>query len=259
MMGALWRRRCGWLGILFAVALSACQTQPAKTTIAPSEQTLRERAQEQLAQGVERYHAGDYDQALGSFQGALDHGLLSRSEQSSARKDMAFIYCLSNREAECRGEFRKALEIDPQFDLTPAEAGHPAWGPVYRSVKAQMEIERAALESKSEVPLPKAKQMLADGMQSYEMGEFAAAQAHLQDALKQGLLDKTDTVKALKYSAFSLCLLGKQSRCRAQFLKIFDIQPDFNLAPAEIGHPSWTRAFAQAKAQVRPARDKSRG
>lgn len=258
-MRALSPRWCGCLCILFAVGLTACQTRPAKNTVAPSEQTLRERAQEQLAQGVERYHAGDYDQALEGFQAALDHGLLSKSEQSSARKHMAFIHCLSNREAECRGEFRKALEIDPQFDLTPAEAGHPAWGPAYRSVKAQMEIQRAALQSKAEVPLPKAKQMLADGMQSYEMGEFDAAQAHLRDALKEGLLDKADKVKALKYSAFSLCLIGKQSRCRATFVKIFDIEPDFDLAAAEIGHPSWTRAFAQAKAQVRAARDKTKG
>jgi tetratricopeptide (TPR) repeat protein len=255
-MQALSSRWRGCLCILFAVALTACQMQPAKNTVAPSEQALRQRAQEQLAQGIERYHAGDYDQALKGFQAALDHGLLSKSEQSNARKHMAFIYCLSNREAECRGEFRKALEIDPQFDLKPAEAGHPAWDPVYRSVKAQMEIQRAALESKSEIPLPRARQMLADGMQSYEMGEYSAALAHLQDALKEGLLDKGDKVKALKYSAFSLCLVGKQARCRGEFVKIFDIEQDFDLAPAEIGHPSWTRAFAQAKAQVRAAKSK---
>ena len=36
-----------------------------------------------------------------------------------------------------REEFQKILDIAPDFELTPAEAGHPTWGPVFRSVKAQ--------------------------------------------------------------------------------------------------------------------------
>ena len=48
----------------------------------------------------------------------------------------AFIHCAAGRQAQCREEFRRALEIDPQLELTPAEAGHPGWGPVFRSVKA---------------------------------------------------------------------------------------------------------------------------
>jgi hypothetical protein len=36
----------------------------------------------------------------------------------------------------CRDEFRAALDIDPSMQLEPAEAGHPVWGPVFRSVKA---------------------------------------------------------------------------------------------------------------------------
>jgi hypothetical protein len=38
---------------------------------------------------------------------------------------------------QCRDEFRKVLEIDPSFDLRDDEAGHPTWGPVFRSVKAR--------------------------------------------------------------------------------------------------------------------------
>jgi hypothetical protein len=49
---------------------------------------------------------------------------------------VAFIHCASNRERECREEFRKALAIDPGMDLAPEEAGHPMWGRVFRSVKA---------------------------------------------------------------------------------------------------------------------------
>jgi hypothetical protein len=38
---------------------------------------------------------------------------------------------------QCRDEFRKALDLDPSFDLRENEAGHPIWGPAFRSVKAK--------------------------------------------------------------------------------------------------------------------------
>jgi hypothetical protein len=46
------------------------------------------------------------------------------------------MHCVSNQQKLCREEFRKALDADPGFDLTPAEAGHPLWGPVFRKLKA---------------------------------------------------------------------------------------------------------------------------
>jgi hypothetical protein len=39
--------------------------------------------------------------------------------------------------AACREEFRKALTMDPSLELSPAEAGHPVWGPVFRSLKGK--------------------------------------------------------------------------------------------------------------------------
>ena len=36
-----------------------------------------------------------------------------------------------------RDQFQKALDADPKFELEPAEAGHPIWGPALRSVKAE--------------------------------------------------------------------------------------------------------------------------
>jgi hypothetical protein len=38
------------------------------------------------------------------------------------------------RTQEGRMEFQRALRVDPRTDLDPAEAGHPAWGPVFRSL-----------------------------------------------------------------------------------------------------------------------------
>jgi tetratricopeptide (TPR) repeat protein len=220
-----------------------------------TEAMLRERAREQLAAGVKQYESGEYDAALKSLQGALDHGLLSKQEQSIARKNLAFVHCVSNREAACRDEFRKAFEIYPDFALSAAEDGHPIWGPVYRNVRTQLITEREAAQARSRpiIPLGKAEQMLADGMVKYGAGDYDAALRLLEGALKEGLPDKGDRIRAQKQVAFSQCLKERFRECKAAFLKIFDIEPAFDLAPAEAGHPSWTRTFASAKAQAKKA------
>jgi tetratricopeptide (TPR) repeat protein len=243
--------------ILLAAALAACAPMPteAPKPVAPqiTEDTLRARAREQLATGVKQYDAGDYDNALKSLQAALDHGLLERSDQSRARKYLAFIHCLGGREPQCAAEFRKAFEIDPSFALTAAEDGHPIWGPVYRTVRATLIAEREAAQGKPKAALPKAEQKLVDGLVKYEAGEFPEAHRLLEEAFKDGLVEKKDQVRALKYAAFSLCLQNKWPACRAEFLRIYDIDPNFDLTPAEAGHPSWTRTFAGAKAQAKKA------
>lgn len=110
-----------------------------------------------------------------------------------------------------------------------------------------------AAQGKPRESLPKAEQMLVDGLVKYEAGEFAEAHKLLEAALKEGLKDKKDQVRALKHSAFCLCLQSKYRDCRAEFIKIYDVDPDFDLTPAEAGHPSWTKTFAGAKAQAKKA------
>src|SRR3954469_426980 len=240
--------------VLALAALAACapvsqqpsdSAPPRVPTI--SESQLRDRARESLAQGVELYNAGKYPEALRNLNAALDHGVLTRPEQGNARKHLAFIHCASGRETQCRDEFRKALEIDPNFDLTMAEAGHPIWGPVYRDVRTKLSATAAAAASKPAPARPGAEGLLDDGLAKYAAGNFEAAQKELGAALKQGLAAKTDQITALKHSAFSLCLLGKRVPCRNEFGKIFAIDPAFDLAPAEAGHPSWSKTFAEAK------------
>jgi tetratricopeptide (TPR) repeat protein len=244
------------------VLLAACQqlnpTEPGKPqAVTPqiTDDSLRERARAQLAQGATQYQAGDYENAQKSLQSSLEHGLLAKNEQSRARKLLAFIHCVSNREQQCRDEFRKAFEIDPEFALTPAEDGHPIWGPVYRSVRTQLIAEReaAAASSKPFLPLAKAEQMMSDGLVKYDAGEFNDARDLLERALKEGLKQKSDQVKAMKFVAFTLCLQNHWSKCRAEFISIYDVDPNFDLTPAEAGHPSWTKTFASAKAHAKRA------
>jgi len=266
------------LAIAAALLAAACAEMPKlggsepQKPAAPqiSESSLRDRAQQQITDGVKQYEAGEYDAAVKNLSGALEHGLLSKAEQARARKYLAFSHCVSGREILCRDEFRKAFEIYPEFTLTAAEDGHPIWGPIYRNVRTQLVAEREAAAARKPgfFGLAKAEQMLNDGMVKYDAGDYPAAHTLYASALKEGLKSKEDQVRAMKQMAFTLCLMEKFRECRAEFVKIYDVEPKFDLTPAEAGHPSWTKTFAAAKAQAhkamkdkeqKEARDKAKG
>lgn len=98
-----------------------------------AEETTLPTPEARLKSGITLYEEGNYAQAQRSLQGALNEGLASRTDQARAYKYLAFIYCVTDRVAQCRQEFNNAFSADPKFTLTAAEAGHPSWGPVYRS------------------------------------------------------------------------------------------------------------------------------
>ena len=112
--------------------LTACQS-----TVVQEFPLTHLKAENMLDSGVRHYEEGNYKVAARNIQNALDAGLTSRS-QARAHKYLAFMDCVSGREAQCREEFRQALLIAPTLELKPEEAGHPTWGPVFRSVKASM-------------------------------------------------------------------------------------------------------------------------
>ena len=115
-----------------AAALAACETEPVRRVQELFQPT---QGQQALAAGLKQYENGQYEQSLKTLQGAIQQGLPER-DRLTAHKYSAFIHCVSNRERQCREEFRKALAIDPGMDLAPEEAKHPMWGGVFRSVKA---------------------------------------------------------------------------------------------------------------------------
>jgi hypothetical protein len=93
---------------------------------------------------VKAYEDGDYKTATAQIQTALDHGLASAADRARAHKYQAFIVCVNGREKACRDEFRMALEADPDFALAPAEATHPVWSRVLRSVRNDLARAKAA-------------------------------------------------------------------------------------------------------------------
>lgn len=120
-----------------AALLAGCETAPVKAIQQEFKGLFQtNKGEPDLAAGIRSYENGKYTESARQLQSALDAGL-GQSDQVKAHKHLAFIHCASGREPRCRDEFRKALAVDPDFDLDPAEAGHPTWGPVFRSVKAR--------------------------------------------------------------------------------------------------------------------------
>jgi len=127
--------------MLFLLALcgllAGCETEPMKQMTQDIKSIFETpKGEPELTAGIRSYEDGNYNVALRQLQSALNDGL-NTFGQIKAHKYLAFIHCASGREARCREEFRKVLTLDPDFNLEPAEAGHPTWGPVFRSVKAE--------------------------------------------------------------------------------------------------------------------------
>ena len=122
------------IALAIAGSLTACSWEPVREIRATFSRAFHRDGGPALAAGIRKYDNGEYAAAAKDLQTALDLGLWD-SDRVRAHKYLAFINCASGRTDRCRHEFRLALDIDPQMQLAPAEAGHPIWGPVFRSVK----------------------------------------------------------------------------------------------------------------------------
>lgn len=123
------------LGALMCVALlmTACAAPIVRD--AGLDKFAPRKAEQDLSAGIRAYEDGDYKKSALLLQNALNADLLVTSDKVAAHKYLAFMHCAQSREKACRSEFRKALELNPKFELTPAESGHPLWGPVFKSLK----------------------------------------------------------------------------------------------------------------------------
>ena len=223
---------------------------PTAEEIAKQQRT--QRAQANLADGLKKYDSGNYEEAISNFLLALDTGLLTVAEQLNARKHMAFVHCLSGREANCKEEFEKVIALDPKFDLAPAESGHPIWGPIYRLTRMEYDLRKSgrALPAAAK-PLTAGEKLLQEGMKYYDDADYNKSIKSFQDALKE-TLTVANQVVAHKFMAFSYCLTNRTTLCRTEFEAIFKIDENFDLAPAEAGHPAWGPSFRTVKAKRKP-------
>jgi Tfp pilus assembly protein PilF len=119
------------MALAIAASLAGCAAPAPPQGLAEVTDRPAERA---LLAGLRAYDDAQYPQAEASLKSALEAGLASPRDRASAHKLLAFIYCTSNRIADCEAAFRAARTADPAFALARSEAGHPIWGPVYKKL-----------------------------------------------------------------------------------------------------------------------------
>lgn len=135
-----------WMAIIMAaVGLAACQnlsphhkTVPVTRSSATNNGDAQNRSvavERPFAEGLDFYYKGNYPAAIEKFKSPE---LASAPPQSRVRtlKYLAFSYCVTNQLQACQQAFYDALRIDPYFKLSPSEAGHPIWGPVFLKARS---------------------------------------------------------------------------------------------------------------------------
>jgi len=87
---------------------------------------------------------------------------------------------------------------------------------------------------------------LREGIRLYHDGDFNGAIKRLSsNDIANGSV--RTRVTALKYTAFSYCVTSRQKQCKQSFEKALKLDPSFDLAPGEHGHPLWGPVFARAR------------
>jgi Tfp pilus assembly protein PilF len=121
--------------LVLAVATLAAGCAAPKPPPATGLSEVMERpAERALLEGIRAYDDGQYAAAEKALRTALADGLQSARDRATAHKLLAFITCTSDRLADCQTQFREARAADASFALSRSEAGHPVWGPVYKSL-----------------------------------------------------------------------------------------------------------------------------
>ena len=140
----------------------------------------------------------------------------------------------------------------PIVDKTPSRSGgHPkAVKAVERDTSPPRESPSRAKERDRDDDTRDARDAaLKDGIRMYNEGDFNGAIKRLSGReLANGPL--APRLEALKYTAFSYCVTSRPAQCRQAFDKALRLDPDFDLAPGEHGHPLWGPVFTKARQAV---------
>lgn len=94
-------------------------------------------AQDTMAQVRQNYTAGQYGSVIRTVATSGDIAEAPESMRIEAYKLQAFSYCVRNYAQLCEDTFVRILQLDEDFTLAPNEAGHPQWGPVFKSAQAR--------------------------------------------------------------------------------------------------------------------------
>lgn len=112
---------------------------------------------------------------------------------------------------------------------------------------AQSEHEDTDIDHQAYHQVRKAAATMLEGIRLYDKGDYRVAIERF-DTLEISTAPLALRIEALKYKAFSYCLIANYSQCRNAFDQAFSIDAGFDLLPSEGGHPMWGPVFEEARA-----------
>ena len=143
-----------------------------------------------------------------------------------------------------------ALTLSGCAQFGPMFGGQEKARPHPRADGAQPRTQRAQRAQQPNRPAAPASNRddvaLREGIALYDKGDYDGAIRRLNGSDMNGA-GQRERLAALKYTAFSYCVTGRQALCRQTFDRAFKLDPSFDLGPGEHGHPQWGPVFAQAK------------
>jgi hypothetical protein len=134
--------------------------------------------------------------------------------------------------------------------IPPRTPGHPKAAGVTEREAPREAAPRPRDRERDADPAPAAPGVgLREGIRMYNEGDFNGAIRRLSARdVSNGPLAMR--VMALKYTAFSYCVTSRPGPCRQAFDRALKLDPNFDLAPGEHGHPLWGPVFTKAKQSV---------
>ncbi|APX77780.1 hypothetical protein LMG6001_00466 [Achromobacter insolitus] len=106
----------------------------------------------------------------------------------------------------------------------------------------------ALLAACASTPSPQAVEALQQVRDEYAASRFGAVVRTVATSDALATAPTAVRVEALKLQAFSYCVTNYRQLCEDSFVRILQLQPSFQLAPNEAGHPQWGPAFQAAQA-----------
>lgn len=117
-----------------------------------------------------------------------------------------------------------------------------------KPVRISLISSLALLAACASTPSPQAIDALQQVRDEYAASRFGAVIRTVATSDALATAPRPMRVEALKLQAFSYCVTDYRELCEDSFIRILQLQPSFQLAPNEIGHPQWGPAFQAAQA-----------
>ena len=174
----------------------------------------------------------------------MDDVMQDRSDRGGVTVRAGFRVCLvALLLAGCASTHHKPADkvaASPAASAPAGTAAVPAAAPGARPVASAPQAEPATRA------VGAAEQALAQGIKSYQSGQYPQAEVQLKQALKAGLAMPADTARAHKHLAFIYCTSQREGQCAAAFKAARAADPKFALSKSEAGHPMWSKVYRQA-------------